>query len=549
MSAFSKITLSLSLALLAWSSVAADKSYDVVISSGRVIDPESGYDQIANVGIRGGKIAAIAESELYGSEIIDAAGYVVAPGFIDTHWHALDVIGTKLGLRNGVTTQMDLEVGSLAIDEWYDQREGKSLANFGTTASQVAARMLVLDSEVDNHPSVSLEGPLTLIDIAELMEFAARDGLPAWSIKQSDRVEHNQIMALLDNALREGAIGVGVTLGYMRHGVTTFEQLEAQRVAANYGRVAAVHARFYPGGQPPNEHPLGFDEVFANAVSLNAPLLYQHNADYGWFEIEEKLGRARAIGFNMWSEIYPYSVGSTVLGAEYLLPEVYESTGNTYGQSWDDGGIYDPQTDSFYSKKDFLEARKREPGKAIFVSYNYRQNWYEDWLQTDHMTIASDSAPSAEAFSNPSTFETPYSEYKGHPRTAGTQAKSLRLAREYAIPLAKMIAKLSYYPAKHLGDSGLQSMTERGRLQVGMIADITIFDPENVTENSEYSFGRQGLPPTGIPYVLVNGQVVVRDSVVDAVYPGQPIRFPSEMEGRYQAVDSNTWFKQFGRGN
>lgn len=84
-------------------------------------------------------------------------------------------------------------------------------------------------------------------------------------------------------------------------------------------------------------------------------------------------------------------------------------------------------------------------------------------------------------------------------------------------------------------------MDERGRMQVGMVADITIFDPENVEPRSTYKVGENGLPPVGIPYVIVNGTIVVRNSKVEEVFPGQPIRFPIEAKGRFEPVDVNGW--------
>ena len=82
------------------------------------------------------------------------------------------------------------------------------------------------------------------------------------------------------------------------------------------------------------------------------------------------------------------------------------------------------------------------------------------------------------------------------------------------------------FPARMLCASGIHQICERGMMQEGMIADITIFDPERVRENSDYGPGENGLPTTGIPYVLVNGQIAVRDSVVDLdVRAGRAIRY------------------------
>jgi hypothetical protein len=75
-------------------------------------------------------------------------GLVVAPGFIDTHFHALDGLAVQLAARDGVTTGMDLEVGSSMISKWYDEKKGAWPLNYGTCASQELSRMMVHDPEV-----------------------------------------------------------------------------------------------------------------------------------------------------------------------------------------------------------------------------------------------------------------------------------------------------------------------------------------------------------------------------------------------------------------
>jgi len=81
-----------------------------------------------------------------------------------------------------------------------------------------------------------------------------------------------------------------------------------------------------------------------------------------------------------------------------------------------------------------------------------------------------------------------------------------------------------------------------------MIADITIFDSETITDNAGYKIGSNGLPSTGIPYVLVNGVVMVRDSkVVDGVFPGQAIRYPVESEGRWEPLAKEPYLENLLR--
>ena len=90
------------------------QDYDLVILDGRVMDPETMYDDVANVGIKDGRIAIITKQKIKGRETIKAKGLVVAPGFIDTHYHAVDIFATKMALRDGVTTGMDLELPKAA---------------------------------------------------------------------------------------------------------------------------------------------------------------------------------------------------------------------------------------------------------------------------------------------------------------------------------------------------------------------------------------------------------------------------------------------------
>ena len=126
---------------------------------------------------------------------------------------------------------------------------------------------------------------------------------------------------------------------------------------------------------------------------------------------------------------------------------------------------------------------------------------------------------------DPVTWDSPYGYGKGHPRSAGAHARMLHLVRETkAIPLMEGLAKLSYNLA-HFLEPMVPDMKLRGRIQEGAVADITIFDAEKVIDNADWAPGKNSLPSTGIPYVIVNGTIVVKDSeVLQGVYPGQPIR-------------------------
>ena len=94
-----------------------------------------------------------------------------------------------------------------------------------------------------------------------------------------------------------------------------------------------------------------------------------------------------------------------------------------------------------------------------------------------------------------------------------------------AMPLMLALSKMTYMPAKFLEDNGVTQMADKGRIKVGADADITIFDPATVKQVATPADG--GLPSEGIPYVVVNGTIVVKDSkVLKGVYPGKPVRLP-----------------------
>ena len=510
--------------------VAAD--YDLVINNGRVMDPETMFDDVANVGIKDGKIVAITKAQIKGKETIDATGHVVAPGFIDTHYHAMDVFASKMALRDGVTTGMDLEAGSFNVKDWYAEKAKSGWqVNYGTSASLLYNRMAVHD------PDAELSVP---VDFSTLPTYAAKalgDGVQGWAETKSTIEEMNKIMQLLDEDLRQGGIGLAAPIAYMAIGLSSYELFEAQKVVGNYGRLTSVHSRYHLLSETPTEAPIAFDEVFTNAMLVGAPLLMAHNNDYGWWEIEEKLQMARDKGLNMWSEYYPYAAGSTTIAAAFLTPaEWVEKRGYKYEDT-----IYDPIDDKYLTNETYAALMKKEPGRSVVVEFPYRKKWMNNWLAIPHMAIAADAMAGVGADGKLLPWDADWSEYRGHPRTSGARGACFRMGREQGIPLMFTIAQASYWPAKHLGDSGLEPMKERGRLQKGKVADITIFDPKTITDNSGFKVGQHGIPSTGIPYVIVNGTIVVKDSKVLRVKPGQEIRFPVEAKGRFKPLKLDGW--------
>ena len=120
-------------------------NFDIAISGGRIIDPDSGLDSISNIGIKKGTIAEISNATLDAEETIDATGKVVSPGFIDLHCHPQDYEIFEVQARDGVTTTLELEVGTDDIDSFYKKWEGKSPINYGASIGHIPARMKVMN--------------------------------------------------------------------------------------------------------------------------------------------------------------------------------------------------------------------------------------------------------------------------------------------------------------------------------------------------------------------------------------------------------------------
>lgn len=460
----------LALAVLATVACGGGDSYDLAIVDGRVLDPETGFFETANVGVRGDTIAVVTQEEIDGLRTIDATGLVVAPGFIDLHEHGQSDEAYALMVRDGVTTAMELEVGTGDVDEWYAAREGGQRVNYGVSIGHMQVRMDVFDD------------PGTGLTPAGVGGSAAADA------EQLDEIE-----ARIREGLDEGALAVGFGTAY----TPGAEMTEVERmfgVAAEYGAPAHIHIR---------RGVAGLDSTITAADRAGAPLHIVHANSSAGSDIEEFLATiqdARDAGQDVTTETYPYGAGMTEITS--ALFDDWES--------WPDERFADHQlvsTGERLTRQTFGEAR--EAGGTVIIH-----------SRTEDMTRTAVAHPLTMIASDGFI-----EDGRGHPRTSGSYSKVLGqyVREEGLLDLPRAVAKMTIMPAQRLEERA-PVFRRKGRLQPGMDADITVFDPEAVIDRSTYMDAT--IPARGIPYVIVDGELVVDEGALTDARPGEAVRAP-----------------------
>ena len=458
-----------------------DDTYEIAILNGHVMDPESGLDAVRNVGIRAGKIMAISESPLNAKSTIDAKGFVVAPGFIDLHEHGQEARNYEFQARDGVTTSLELEAGTDDIDRWYAAREGKTLINFGVSIGHIPVRMKILGDPQG--------GMLPTGDAAH------RPATPE---------ELTRIIATMEKGFRQGALAEGMGVNYTP-GATHWEIVEMFRVAAKYGASVHVHLR-YGGLKEPNTGLAALEEVLAAAAATGAPLQVVHVTSMGLKYTPQLIAMikgAQQRGLDVTTECYPYTAGSTALQSAIFDPGWQENMGITYKDvQW-------TATGERLTAETFEKYRKEG---GIVVIHSIPEDAARMAVADPIVMIASDGMPITGA--------------KVHPRGQATFSRVLGhyVREEKALDLMTALRKMTLMPAQRL-EKRAPAFKDKGRIRVGADADITIFDPTRVIDKATFDDPLQ--PSEGIPFVLVNGVLVVKNSqVIDGVRPGRAARAP-----------------------
>lgn len=495
-------------------SAAPSDTFDIVIMDGRIMDPECNFDGVRNVGIKGNRIAVITKGGIVGYKTIDAAGLVVAPGFINTHSHSFAPFEQKLMAHDGTTTLLDIEVGVSNTRIFYNKYNGNSLLNYGVGISHEEVRRVIMDGLSEQETS----------DPTYVLQSRAKaeaDGRAQWALDVPTPNQHREIIRMFEQGMLDGAISVNSTVGYMGYGTPTYEIFDLQKIAKKYNRIVGAHTRFGPTESLPINYTLGVREVLANAAALDGAIILSHMQNQNWQESYELCRRFQEKGMNIFCEYYPSVYGNPNIATPQLLPDKIKLNNMDPTKT-----IIDPVTGkNFESEELFFEMQKDTPGKAVFVLVR-DPKWENQWPYMKNTALANDIITYFKPDGKVLPEDADPSEYGGHPRNAMTYSWALRQAREKNIPLMEMVNNAGYIPAKYLSRLGLKAMQERGRVQPGMIADLTLFNPMTVRDIASMKAGERGSNPIGIPYVMVSGELIIDYGEYKlGARPGRPIRY------------------------
>ncbi len=541
--------------------------FDVVIRGGKVVDGSGNSWIYADVGIRGGRIAAIGRLDGAAAQrTIDATGKVVSPGFVDMHTHSdytLLVDGrAESKIRQGVTTEVlgeGTSPGPVQGETEASTRE--ALARYGLGEP---------DWRTLGEYFSRLERQRTATNVASYVSAGqVRVSVMGYEDRPPSPEELEEMRGLVAEAMEDGAQGLVASLEGPYEVTTTEELIELAKVVSRYGGIYATHLR----GQAET-----LFESIAEAIEIGekggVPVQIFHIKVAGkpnWGKMPEALAlveAARARGLDVTADQYPYIAGAHPFlpllptwalegGVEKTMERLRDPElrgrmkrdieqglegwrGNYVQQTGGWGGVMISDTRTEGNKNligktlaDNGAMRGKDPAEAFFdlmleengqvfgILFHMNEEDVQTALRAPWVSIGSDGTALA--------VEGPLSEGQPHPRNFGTFPRVLgHYVRELKIlPLEMAIRKMTSAGAQRLG------LRDRGLLREGYWADVVVFDPERVIDKATFEDPKQY--PEGIDYVLVNGTVVLENGTHTGALPGQTLRGPGYRGGAAEA--------------
>ncbi len=502
------------------------RDLDILISNGSVADGSGGPPRVCDVGIRDGKIVGLTSWRFYFSHAslhIDAAGRIVAPGFIDVHTHVepnIPISGPFRAdnfLRQGVTTIIT--------------------GNCGRSRTDIASLFQGLERNGSYVNVASLIGHNSVRQ--EVMGFASR---------QPTSVELNRMKSIVDRGIKDGAVGLSTGLVYVPgRFAETSEVVALAKVAANDGALYASHVR--------DEGPKGIEalqealEIGRQAGAATEISHFKSTGPRQWHTIGRRLAlldEARQRGQTVTIDVYPYARSSTT--TDVLLPDwalrdnrsgLKQVIASSEAREKLREDILSRMNEEGWRDFSFVKlaaGRKEWIGKTLaqvpvfardlnqqvenLIEISLRGGAQAVYADMDEQDVAQVAAYPYCVFGSDSAVRDPTAEYLPHPRGCGTFPRIFRryVLEQRLLSMTEAIHKTSGQAAETF------HLANRGFLKVGYWADVVVFDPNKIEDRADYD--QPFAAPLGIDYVIVNGVITVDHGNLTSNSPsGKPVRF------------------------
>jgi N-acyl-D-amino-acid deacylase len=509
-------------------------SFDLIIQHGRVVDGTGSPSVTADVGIRDGRVAEIGKLDAsMAKRVIDASGLIVAPGFIDVHTHAEDILELPEGqnfIRMGVTTLMLGNCGgsSLDVDKFLQKVSSTNVCpNIATLIGHNTVRRNAMGGSFDRVPTVE---------------------------------ELERMRQLVRTAMNAGAFGLSTGLIYLPGTFSKTEEIiELAKVAAEFGGIYASHMR-----DESLEISSSLQELFRIAREGGIRAHISHiklSGKSAWNragQVLEMIETARGEGLDITQDQYVYTASST--GISQLVPD-WAREGDKFDQRLQDpttkarmkeemrsslkrrgfndfsyaiianypdrSGTIEGQTvDNSLNGLNIVEAAQKKRGAASLddqmelileiqsrasgVFHSISEEDLQIFLKHPNTMLASDSGVRK------------FQQGVPHPRGYGNNVRALhRYVNElHILRLEEAIRRMTSLPANTF------RLANRGQLHEGFWADLVVFDPKTVSDRATFTEPHQY--PVGVEYVLVNGAAVFEKGRMTSERPGRALRFRGE---------------------
>lgn len=448
---------------------------DLLIINGRYPDFQAAQIKKANIGVRNGKIVYLREDMPEAKKTLDAMNQIVSPGFIDIHMHEDDLLGEdaeyiigNMMLKMGVTTACG---GNCGI-----QRQ--RLAEFKDRVAKLGG------------------SPVNMVMFAGYNQMRYELGLGHY--ERANEHQRESLRTLLEEELREGACGISFGIEY-DPAITYDDMMEALALLKDKRYLASAHYR---------ESGIGAIESIEEMQRLSKESGVKFQISHlsscsATGQMEESLALIdKLISENplLDFDTYPYNAFSTLIGSEVFEAE-------SLNQWCEDISAImltkEPYKNTYCTKEILDEAREKYPD-MMAVGFIMNEEEISAAISSEHGMIGSDGI----LFGG-----------DGHPRASGTFPRVLGkyVREEKVISLLDALAKMTVRPADRL------SLSDKGRIELGADADLTIFDETTIIDGATYE--NIDVQPEGISYVIIGGEIAMQHKEIVSDRLGRFISF------------------------